>query len=401
MLEQFLSEARSQTERTEPPVKAAALLHLARVWTAFDHAEAERLLETGIRLAFEIPQPAGDALRSQAVTLAAAVSPQRALRLMPLLTGLSPGREETIVSNMLRHGHRADAVSWLSSPDARVPYPFHAAVQAIGFSRGDQEAGRNILRGAIRAWRGDSKSGRSEDFEQLFVHCWKVIPEPEAAEVVREIVDRIKADADGKTSARFSSGWKTARFSSIRESRLFAVYGVVHRLGLELADSLCREYRQLAKAVVAFPRGYGQVPDVPVTENRKETPATRCEQPDLMTVDGRFRLLPMPEALKTNFRKPFAAALRLYVRDTDSENPNQAPKECWPSAMEFRNILYKAGQHQGLQAAQHLDRIPDRDLRLFAQIELIAGVTGLPQFGGMSIFPRRLPMNKRDRWRIM
>src|SRR5580658_6249912 len=99
MLEQLLSEARSQTERSDPPVKAAALLHLSRVWTAFDQAEAERLLETGVALAFEIPQPAGDALRSQAVTLAAAVSPQRALGLMPLLAGPSPGRAATIIFN--------------------------------------------------------------------------------------------------------------------------------------------------------------------------------------------------------------------------------------------------------------------------------------------------------------
>ena len=160
---------------------------------------------------------------------------------------------------------------------------------------------------------------------------------------------------------------------------------MVHRLDLELADALCREYRQLAKAVAAFPRGYGEVPEAPVAENREETPAKACEQPDLMTVDGRFRLLPMPEALKTNFREPFAAALRLYARDTDSESPNQAPKECWPSAMEMRNILYKAGQHQGLQAAKHLDRIPDRDLRLFAQIEMIAAIACLPQLGGLAI----------------
>jgi hypothetical protein len=91
-------------------------------------------------------------------------------------------------------------------------------VEAIGSSRGDHEDGRKILRGAIRAWRGDSNSGRSKDFEQLFVQCWKVIPEPAAAEVVREIVDRIKADADGKTDARFSSG---AFFQQTDESNVW------------------------------------------------------------------------------------------------------------------------------------------------------------------------------------
>ena len=59
----------------------------------------------------------------------------------------------------------------------------------------------------------------------------------------------------------------------------------------------------------------------------------------------------MPKALKTQFREPFDEALRLYARDTDPANPNLAPRECWPSAMEFRNILYKAGQHEGHAAA--------------------------------------------------
>jgi hypothetical protein len=108
----------------------------------------------------------------------------------------------------------------------------------------------------------------------------------------------------------------------------------------------------------------------------------------------------MPKALTTAFKEPFDEALRLYERDTDPANPNLAPRECWPSAMELRNILYKAGHHEGHAAARHLDRIPDLDLRLFAQIELIAGAKGLPQFGGLSISPRRLTMSKRDRWAL-
>jgi hypothetical protein len=66
--------------------------------------------------------------------------------------------------------------------------------------------------------------------------------------------------------------------------------------------------------------------------------------------------------------------------------------------MEFRNILYKAGQHEGRAAARYLDRIPDRDLRLFAQIELIAAIAALPQFSGLTIPPHQLPKYRKDRW---
>src|ERR1700683_796553 len=42
-------------------------------------------------------------------------------------------------------------------------------------------------------------------------------------------------------------------------------------------------------------------------------------------------------------------------------------------------LLFKAGQHKGVAAAKHLDRIPAPDLRLFPQIELCAALAGLPQ----------------------
>ena len=254
MLEQLLSEARNQTVRSDPPVKAAALLHLARVWTAFDQVEAERLLETGITLAFEIP-PASDALRSVSITLAAAVSPQHALRLMPLLAGPSPGRAATIIFNMLRHGHLADAVSYLSDPSSREQYPYTAATEAIRRSRNDEESQRSILRGAIRARLGESGSS-AHGFDMLFALGWSLLPAEEAKAAVRNIVQRIVEDPDGQTQSRFSKDGSAARFSSIRESSLFGIFGVVRQLDAELADSLCFEYPQLGAAVVAFPQGY-------------------------------------------------------------------------------------------------------------------------------------------------
>jgi uncharacterized protein (TIGR03435 family) len=99
------------------------------------------------------------------------------------------------------------------------------------------------------------------------------------------------------------------------------------------------------------------------------------------------RLIPMPEALRTDFQQAFDLALRLYAREVDPEHPNDAPQECWPSAHEFRNILYKAGQHEGRAAVRHLERIPNPALRLFAQIELAATLAGLPQIGSRSITP--------------
>lgn len=51
MPQDILSAATEQAEQSDPPVKAAALLCAARVLTAFDQAEAARVLERGIALA--------------------------------------------------------------------------------------------------------------------------------------------------------------------------------------------------------------------------------------------------------------------------------------------------------------------------------------------------------------
>ena len=64
------------------------------------------------------------------------------------------------------------------------------------------------------------------------------------------------------------------------------------------------------------------------------------------------------------------------------DRPNQAPQEFWPSTCTFRSILYSAGKRLGREAAVYLDRIPEADLRLFAQIELAAGLAGLPELRG-------------------
>jgi hypothetical protein len=105
---------------------------------------------------------------------------------------------------------------------------------------------------------------------------------------------------------------------------------------------------------------------------------------DDVVLIGDWEVIPIAEALATDFEAAFRHAFRSLANDTDAESPNGAHKECWPSTKEFRHILFKAGGHQGPAAAKHLDRIPDQDLRLFAQIELCAGIAGLPELGGLT-----------------
>ena len=84
-MQELFAAVGHQIELSGRPVKAAAILHFARVASTLDRTEAERMLEQGIALSMEMPEPDGPPLMSQAVYLAAAVSPQRAFDLLSIV----------------------------------------------------------------------------------------------------------------------------------------------------------------------------------------------------------------------------------------------------------------------------------------------------------------------------
>jgi hypothetical protein len=102
-------------------------------------------------------------------------------------------------------------------------------------------------------------------------------------------------------------------------------------------------------------------------------------------IAGHSRAISIEEELASDFKRAFQEAYDVYRTDLDPKDRNTAPKECWPSARVFRYILFEAGRHRGLEASRYLDRVPDRDLQLFAQIELCAAIHALPQFAGLTL----------------
>jgi uncharacterized protein (TIGR03435 family) len=235
---------------------------------------------------------------------------------------------------------------------------------------------------------------------QLLNDRWQALPADEAAALVRELVAVIVAAADQK--GRIS--WNDVRFSSTRQHLLFCLFNSCRHLEPELAASLVAEYPQLAKAVTRYPNGMardwedadGRVPGAPPTHARTPDLA-ELAQMDYLTLDNAS--LPVAEELRSNFDRAFTVALSAYAIDSDQRRPNTAPRQCWPSAMSFRSILYKAGIYEGRRAERHLARVPDAALRLFAQIELAAALAGVDQFGGTAMrqapeWPR--PQPERD-----
>jgi uncharacterized protein (TIGR03435 family) len=385
-VEPLVTDALEQAERSTPAVKAAALLHIARVLNAFDRGKAEQVLDRGIAAAAALREPDRSVILAEAVSLAAAVSPARAIRLAPMVPddGFGGPSMSKVLSDMRNHGHHAAVSDYLIGASSGG-FPFDAALQAIRHA--DDDATRiQILRSAIRAFRAQDSHrdghslGGPHGFPHLFVRWWRLLPVDEARTVIRELVEKILADPD----QRMRASWNDVRFSSSREHRLFEIFGPLRHLDPELAQSLVRTHSQLAVAAERYPDGHESMQAAsirPATD--LASPATK--QLDYMSVGG--RLVAMPDAVRSEFKEAFDLALRLHAGETDSRHPNDAPQECWPSTQEFRTILYKAGQHEGRVAVRYLDRIPDPNLRLFAQIELAAALLGLPQIGGRGISP--------------
>ena len=69
-------------------------------------------------------------------------------------------------------------------------------------------------------------------------------------------------------------------------------------------------------------------------------------------------------------------------------------KSFGPREPSTKRFSYRMGKILGDSAEQHLEVVPDADLRLLAQIELAAGLCGLPELGSMthSLRPRRSSM---------
>src|ERR1700733_259285 len=389
MSKHLLSMAQEQAERSIPSVRAAALLRIARVWTAFDQGEASGALERGISFSLELPEPDRSIILREAISLAGTVSPQRALQLASSIRPLPSGVIDKLIYDMLHHGHAAEAIDYLCRGDFGEDYPFMATSEAMTYAS-NEESERMILGAAITGWLNSSQRERNEStFLCLFELRWRILPQAEVLEFLRAAVELIVGEPDRRTNATFGglNGVKTVNFSSTREYRLFMLAGPLRQLAPELASSLDGQYPQFAGASAQYPHGYhhfSQTPDLP--DAGDEVIQESGPPMDYITVGDTW--IPISGDVDRGFQSAFDAAQRAYDKDTADGNVNAAPRECWPSTNGFRNILYKAGRYEGPGAARHLDRVPDGDLRLFAQIEMVAALAGLPQIGYTSIGPR-------------
>jgi hypothetical protein len=375
-----------QAEQSEPSVRTAALLRIARVLAKADQGEAERLLDRGLELLAELPEEERAAIAPQAMCLAACVAPDRAFALRAATT--DPFGNEKFLFDMVRHGHVAAAVDYLMQRSEGGEFPYHAAFEIISYTK-DNDTRRDILRSGLRAWhrRAVRPWHLFDSLLQLFRFHWRLLPDDEARDAVRSLVGMMREQPDERLNGSFCGLHATVNFSSYRPSLLFALLGPLKRLDSELANAVIAENRELRRAAEIYPFGHDTDVDRPVEQPSAE--ALERWKSDWTGFALGSQFFRIEEEKNGDFKNSFEHALRSYARDADRVRPNPYPRECWPSAEDFRVILYAAGRYDGESGARLLDRIPDVVLRLFAEIEFAAGIAGVAQIG--SITREQLP----------
>ncbi len=375
-----LVAAMHDAEQAEEPVRTAALLRIARVLTKFDQADAESLLDHGLALLAELPDKDRSSMAPQAVCLAACVAPNRAFALHAVTDDtLGSGK---FLFDMLRHGHVREAVEYLTRWSGDGQFPYAAASETMSYTKQD-DARREILRSALRAWRRrtDRTWHAVDPLLPLLRHQWRLLPAEEARDEIAHVVRVIREQPDGRLRGSFGSHRGSVTFSSQRACLLFNLLGPLRQLDPGLADAMINENPELARAAALYPFGPDTPSDRPVEPLSAEALAQWKRDWTGFVLDQKF--FRMDDEKGSDFKDSFAHALRAFDRDANPKRPNSEPRECWPSAEDFRTILYAAGKHDPASGARLLDRIPDPALRLFAQIEFAAGVAGLDQIGGI------------------
>ena len=237
-----------------------------------------------------------------------------------------------------------------------------------------------MLRRAVEAWR----EAHGDEFVWLLQHRWKLLPEEEARDIVREVVRVALNEPDKPIRATYDQEG-TTEITSFHQHTLFEVLHILRHLDEPLAELLLASHPQFAAAARRFPYGMESISQE--AEERKKSEGGRCGG---FVMAGNSRDFPYLRALMQgsqdgDFEQAIEHAQEQYRNDSAPEDPNLVPREFWPSASRFRSILYAAGKRLGADAARYLARIDDPDLRLFAQIELAAALAGLPELGGMQI----------------
>ena len=163
-------------------------------------------------------------------------------------------------------------------------------------------------------------------------------------------------------------------------------YDLIEELLPEQARELVRKKRELARAIKRYPRGMKTISEEVRASSPQEKPeaTTSTSSASVIMFAGReereyaFALLAAQST--QDYGDAIKSARAAYTRDNGPNGSNNCPpKAFWPSTAMYRSMFYFMGRAAAGNTENLLNHLPDSDVRIFAQIELAAGLCGLPE----------------------
>ena len=209
MVGELLASVYETALHSKPDVRAAALFRVARVQTRLDRAQARRTFEQALDEIRRIPGRDGAFFLDQVRLFAAAIAPD-------LLAAL-PSEQHTprhfdgdhLGRIMIEHGNSEAALEFVMHYGRASTFPFSIASMLV--DRVSEQERLALLRRAVEAWR-ESHDNR---FVWLLKYRWKLLPEEEARDIVREVV-RVTLDEPDKPIQATYDQEGTTKISSFR-----------------------------------------------------------------------------------------------------------------------------------------------------------------------------------------
>ena len=379
LLDRLLAQARTRSTCVSAEVRIAARMRMARVESVRDGAAARITLEMAVAEATDVKDGiARESLLDLGRRVAAAVAPEMVSSIpVGRNGGLRRFSAGQMVQIMLSHGHAEAAAAYvMEEQDGQgIPFGFVGNVLA---ETSVPERRTALLRKAVAMWR----TAPAWEFEWVFRAHWRELPEEEAREVLRELVDRALGEPDTPMQGTFDEG--RVVFTSKREHTLFELLSVLRRLAPTWAEVLVERFGELRAAAARYPAGWDTILEEDERRRRAmEASGAVCEGDYLFAGNPSDRpyALALHDAMRgqVGFEVALSEARAKYGEDADPDAPNAAPKEFWPSTARYRNALFAAGKTLGEEAEPLLTEIPDREVRLLASVELAAALAGLPE----------------------
>ena len=188
--------------------------------------------------------------------------------------------------------------------------------------------------------------------------------------MLTQVVDHIETLPDLLGSGSVGN----VEFTSLRAMHLFYALNLLLELDPERAQKLAQAYPELALALKRYPKGCQPgLEELPAPDLTAHRHLARGE----IVPDFEYSLMLQAATESKDFSKAFQLAERSYSADTHPK-PRLGTKVHWPSARRYASLYCALGNSWGEAAEKDLARIKDEDLRFFAQIELAAGLVGLP-----------------------